>query len=525
MFYGKLRATIDKLQITNIVKIAALLLFLFIIYRLLTPSLETNQGKNIHDIHNIHNIEGFETLGYSNYGNQLTLQEPTNTPKYAGNTCAFKLDGVYRLEALNLVFNSNPNESTLDNKAKPFAPSDISKIYIQYEDGNGNLRYIKSSITSSPPNFHNSSDLTNNERSYVINVSRITDENNLAVFTSKIIVSVGDNNNNIDRYIDNTGNGYFSSFAFWGSTRDMLSKADFENLAPSLSLKSFASNNITYDNTTNTDTFIFSTVSDTMLYGISIDYKKTEIINPGTNPTIARNSNTPKLDTTDSPFKLNIQYNNGVYAGNNFTINAKYIIRSDANMDLTEYPTAFIIFSQPIIANKLVINIPRVRSLVSNKTYQCLLSSLKGYGSNPSQTDIANYQRSINALLSAANQENVLDVCPSVDNLIVKQNQAQQICDNLEYQDKIKSEKLRLEKNKQYLLKLKQQQDEIDQLNGIIKSLDSKRQQRAQVNDVARVMQYQKQKENAIAIRDAATQRLQSQANNQLYIDLNVNTQ
>lgn len=520
MFYGKLRAAIDRLHLTNIIKVVAILIFLFIIYRILTPSIFNTPET-------ISMIEGFETLGYSNYGNQLTLQEPTNIPKYAGNTCTFKFDGVYRLEALKLVFNNKSNKSTIADKAKPFTPSDISKIYIQYEDGNGNLRYIKSSISSSPPNFANSNDLTNTAQSSAISISNITDENNLAVFTSKIIVSIGDSNNNIDRYIDNTGNGYISSFAFWGSTRDMLSKSDFENLAPTLSSKLFASNGMTYDNTTNSDTFTFSTVSDTMLYGLSLDYEKTEIIKA----TDTRSPNTSNLDTldtldtTDSPFKLTIIYNNGIYAGNNFTINAKYIIRSDINIDNSLSQTAYIIFAQPIIANKIIITIPRVRTIVSSKNYQCLISRLKGYGSNPSQTDIANYQRSINALLNAANQENVLDVCPSVDNLIVKQNQAQQICDNLEYQDKIKSEKLRLEKNKQYLLKLKQQQDEIDQLNTIIKTLDSKRQQRAQVNDMARVMQYQKQKENAIALRDIASQRLQSQANNQLYVDLNVNTQ
>jgi hypothetical protein len=99
------------------------------------------------------------------------------------------------------------------------------------------------------------------------------------------------------------------------------------------------------------------------------------------------------------------------------------------------------------------------------------------------------------------------------------------MCDALEYQDKIKSEKLRLERNKQYLLKLKNQQEQIDQLNSVIQDLDSKRQARAVVSDQARVFQYQKQKTDASTIRDLANQRLESQANNQLYMDVKINTQ
>ena len=99
-----------------------------------------------------------------------------------------------------------------------------------------------------------------------------------------------------------------------------------------------------------------------------------------------------------------------------------------------------------------------------------------------------------------------------------------QICDTLEYQDKVKSEKIRLERNKQYLLKLKNQQQQIDQLNSVIEELDSKRQARAEIADQARVLQYQNQKASASTIRDLANQRLESQANNQLYMDFKINT-
>ena len=91
------------------------------------------------------------------------------------------------------------------------------------------------------------------------------------------------------------------------------------------------------------------------------------------------------------------------------------------------------------------------------------------------------------------------------------------------YKNKIKAEKIRLEKNKQYLLKLQQQQQQIDQLNSVIQTLDGKRQARATANDLARVLQYQQQRGTASTVRDLANQRLQSQAANQLYMDVNIN--
>ena len=188
------------------------------------------------------------------------------------------------------------------------------------------------------------------------------------------------------------------------------------------------------------------------------------------------------------------------------------------------------ILAEPIIVNKLVINIPRVNitnnvntTNNTNNILKLVLNGLQGYGTTPSQSNISDYQRSVNALLSAASQGQNLEICPSVDTLVVKQNQAQQICDNIEYQDKVKSEKLRLERNKQYLLKLQQQQQQIDQLNQVIQTLDGKRENRSQTADIARVLQFQQQKNIASTVRDLANQRLQSQDNNQLYLDVNIN--
>jgi hypothetical protein len=160
----------------------------------------------------------------------------------------------------------------------------------------------------------------------------------------------------------------------------------------------------------------------------------------------------------------------------------------------------------------------------SARTVKLNITGLGAYGVTPSNTDIANYQKNVNLALTSGQSSKNQDICPSMDELVSKQNQAQAVCDNLEYQDKIKAEKIRLEKNKQYLLKLQQQQQQIDQLNTVIQTLDTKRQARETANDQARVLQYQQQRGTASTIRDLANQRLKSQAENQLYMDVNINT-
>ena len=140
----------------------------------------------------------------------------------------------------------------------------------------------------------------------------------------------------------------------------------------------------------------------------------------------------------------------------------------------------------------------------------------------PTQDNVSDYKRIVNTLLSSSQSQSV-DICPSVDELVSKQDQVQKICDNLEYQDKVKSEKIRLEKNKQYLLKLKEQQQQVDQLNQVIQTLETNRLQRDKTADMSRVLQYQNQKGIASSVRDLANQRLESQSNNQLYLDVNIN--
>ena len=155
----KLRRIIDKYKLTHILKIAILLIVLALLARAFIPSFSStstpsHSSLNIIDVNNMRiskprngMLEGFTNMSYQYYGNQLTLQDPTNKPIYQGNTCTFNFDGMYRIEAFTIMFNNNANAHTGSN-INTFSSTNNTNslpIYIQYLDGNGNLRYIQSS--------------------------------------------------------------------------------------------------------------------------------------------------------------------------------------------------------------------------------------------------------------------------------------------------------------------------------------------------------------------------------------------
>ena len=527
MVHNKVKKLVSKYNLTNTLKISICFIILYLIYSLFTKSSSVSAFNNT--------IEKFDVFGYIHYGNQLTLQDPQHQPIYSANSCTFKFNGIYRLESLKLMLNTNTN--TIDNGPVIYNHN-ITKIYIQYEDGNGNLKYIKTpSSIGSPPNVGSHYTTITN----TLDVSNITDENKLIVYTSKIIIIFGDITNYIDKYIDNNGIGYISKFNFWGSGRDMISENDFMMKRELLDLMPFSSHvkNISnYDVSTNTDKFIFNKQTDYYIYGIKLTYtikiiapSGVLISTPETTPTPTitstnSNNNIDIYNLTNNPFKLSILYNNSIYVNNNFNINTNYYVRNDpyiitdnTNTTITQY----IFFINPVIANTLEISVPRVVINNSNNQKQLFINTLYGYGATPTMDNINDYKRVVNTLLNNSQNTN-LDICPSVDELVNKQNQVQQICDNLEYQDKVKSEKLRLEKNKQYLLKLQEQQQHVDQLNQVIQTLDTKRQLRDKQADVARVFQYQQQKSTASSVLDLANKRLESQNNNKLYLDVNMSS-
>jgi len=495
MSLTKINKFIEKYDMNYIIKLVIILIILFIVYRLF----KINYVKSNNINSNTDIIEKFSAASYENYGNSLPLKNSNNIPIYSDNKCILEFANKYRIDSLILKF--NPNNNNNSSGITKFHKNNISSIYIQFLDDNNNLRNLKTYEMTGINFINNVSGSGTNSSLFELNLNNITDENNLMVYTSKIIISIGDEANTISEFSDNQTIGYIKEYSIFGGSRKLLSKEDYDIMAQKLENISAINPVNTNNSADNTDITEFNNINNGenfKIYSLKV------------NGSISAKSTIPSSE----PFNFTIKYNNTIYPNNSFTISKKYKIRNDKY--IINNNNIFIFLDEPIIANKLIFE----RQLSSS--HDINITSLSLNGIKPNDTDIKDFKRYVNILLNRNNLDDV-NVCPNIDTLIEKQTKTQQICDNLEYQDKVKSEKIRLERNKQYLLKLKNQQEQIDELNNVIQDIEDKRESRDTTSDQIRVLQYQKQKGDASTIRDLANQRLESQDNNKLFLDVNIN--
>ena len=114
------------------------------------------------------------------------------------------------------------------------------------------------------------------------------------------------------------------------------------------------------------------------------------------------------------------------------------------------------------------------------------------------------------------------DMCPSLEAMEDKIKLTDQICSRLEYNDKIKNERIKLERTKQYISKLKEQDGEIKKLENVIKSLQGKRNERDSYDDALRLAQYDKQRKHVAVVQDLAQKRDKLRNNNVVNVQLNL---
>lgn len=457
----------------NIIKLIILLITLFIIYRIFTTDINDIHSKSNNKIST---IENFSSMIIPYYGNVITLNNNTNEPIQNENQYTFNLTKSYRIDCLVFRFTNN----------------NINNINIKYKYGNNEYKFLKNNFSEgSPPIFT----LDTNNR---VIINNIKSENNTLVYTSQLILII-----NLKNTLSTIK---LNSYGIFGGERKLLTQSNYidktktDNInniliqKPEDSLIQYNSNN----NITKYTYKLNNENDNIKIYCIQLYYKK------------FTNYNNYNVD-------INIEYENNIFPLDIFNIKQSYIIRDDTySLDKnTNDKLTYIILDEPIIANKLIISSNIIQSILQ-------LEKITINGNAPNSEDINEYKKTVNLII---NKNNSLEtnICPSINELVEKQNKTQEICDNLEYQDKIKSEKIRLERNKQYLLKLKTQQEQISDLNKIIQELEDKRETRSTTADQIRVLQYQKQKGDASTILDLANQRLESQDNNKLFMDLNLN--
>jgi len=497
---NKLQNIIHTYNIDEWLCVIILILSIIIVYRIFTtvptPMKNMSSYTNLYKHENIH--EGFESFMPSNviYGNEIIPSYSTNQ-----NTCTFSFPSVFRLDTIRIYF-------THTDAMK--LPTDVSAT-LQYINPNGNTESIVNDVNTMSTKITVDFDGIDN---FIKIIPVLNSVSGQAVYTNQLILTVGDTNSSTKL------NDFIKYYDFYGRNREDLTYAQFhsqlsttaKNIAPTNFTKSGSINKLSLD-------------KDYLIYSMKLS------LDDSTYPNFAQYS-------ADTPFALTVQYTTSIYPSQTLQINDSILTRCDKHSFNIESPhIIYIYFSTPLIANSIVISAPSISvSSVTSSTatpsatipnIQFALKSTANlhsiYGIVPSTNDITNFQRTAQMASTSNSGGTSNDVCPSMNDMIQKQMQAQQLCDSIEIQDKIKSEQIKLDKNNQYLIKLKAQQDQIDQLNQAITQLNTTRTSRDKSADMARVVRYQNQKSSANTVRDLANQRLQSQDANNLHLNVNIN--
>jgi len=119
---------------------------------------------------------------------------------------------------------------------------------------------------------------------------------------------------------------------------------------------------------------------------------------------------------------------------------------------------------------------------------------------------------------------NIIEGFASDDRLINSFNSVNKLCEAIEYQEKLKNEREKLEKNKIYMNKLLEQEQEINKLTEIIKSLQKQKEERVKRGDIQNMAMYKKQKEMEAKVTDLVNNRLENQKKMEVRVNMKPST-
>lgn len=155
---------------------------------------------------------------------------------------------------------------------------------------------------------------------------------------------------------------------------------------------------------------------------------------------------------------------------------------------------------EPIIGNEFIINYKMTDGTIKklqNSAYEV-------HYLNPSKSEEKVFKLN-NILMN--NEKTLLigkEKCPSMSKMMNNQVQIQQICESLEYKDKIRNNKILYQRDKEYLKKLKTQDKEIKELELFIQNLIDKKNKRIENNQYDNMDKLEQEFNKAEDIREEA---------------------
>tara|TARA_Y100000816_G_scaffold217155_1_gene162329 strand:+ start:1519 stop:2847 length:1329 start_codon:yes stop_codon:yes gene_type:complete len=154
---------------------------------------------------------------------------------------------------------------------------------------------------------------------------------------------------------------------------------------------------------------------------------------------------------------------------------------------------------EPIIGNEFIINYKNSDTIIKLGDTEYTV-----YYLNPSKSEEKVFKLN-NILMN--NEKTLLigkEKCPSMSKMMNNQVQIQQICESLEYKDKIRNNKILYQRDKEYLKKLKTQDKEIKELELFIQNLIDKKNKRIENNQYDNMDKLEQEFNKAEEIREEA---------------------
>lgn len=376
-------------------------------------------------------------------------------------------------------------------------------VYFKDNDGNYNENFIyQNDVLEHTNRVHNEDGIGN----LVITNPRISQLSRPYTSGLKIKLLDGQSFNITKKYLFGTIDGFYIS--------PEILKQKITSQVPILS------NERTTDPTTGN-----------ILYKLMLNSPKTDIYGISFNYSL---NNSKSVGNFNSIFKVQVHYEQEV-SGKTSTYKLPNIINTSDYEEVDGIYSTNIYFEIPIDAKNLYLTIPKSVVINGNDHSIGHLSNFKLLVGNQTN-NFQNVETSSNNSMSNnqnnnqnRNRENFQSVeysadelCPSLGGIEKQMKLADTICERIEYNDKIKNERLKLERNKQYIMKLKAQDEEIEKLEKLIKSLQEKRDSRDAYNDALRLAKLQEQKKKASLVKKLVDKRIKHKNRNQVQLELNL---
>lgn len=431
---------------------------------------------------------------------------------------------------INILYTKNIDDmNTKDMNAKDMNAKDMNMIE-EFNSGNnqnGNVIFVGNSISSSQIKKTN----INNNNDQIIEVDlrgfyKITDirlDNEL--INKTIRISVFNSSTSKNNYISLSSGGStiidkITSVAGGDTFIQTNIKTIYGNELIGDKINIYCNGNIFAD-----DMWIkvCGIISTEKLTAKDLDFlnKDANILNSGMQ-TIYSNTidNVTTINSNDKLYRItsiifnDTEYDNDnitLYYSNNYT-SERMIYKSDrpnGSFIVTNDFRTILFYDNILLANKIYLE-------VDSKIISSEKIIIKGYMA--SNNDITAFKLQ-NALTDIRGSINPDDICPGIDGLINEQLSAETIIDSLEYQEKIKDEKVKLQSNKEALLHLLEQKEKIDKVGVMIDKIEDLRSKRERETDALNAIRLTKQIDEVNKLKEVLDARIEQNRKNTINLD------